>query len=65
MLDKIKALAKAKGVNIMDIEKECGIGQRSMYNWDTNVPAVDKVKAVADYFGVTIDELMRGDDTND
>lgn len=61
MLGKIKALAKERGVTIMQVEQACGIGQRSMYNWDENVPAVDKVKAVADYFGITIDELMRED----
>lgn len=59
MLQKIKALAKERGVTILQLEQECGIGQRSIYNWDTSVPAVDKVKAVADFFGITIDELMK------
>lgn len=59
MLQKIKALAKERGVTIQQLEQECGIGQRSIYNWDTSVPAVDKVKAVADFFGITIDELMK------
>lgn len=61
MLEKIKALAKARGVSLMDVEEACRIGKRSIYNWDTSVPAVDKVKAVADYFGITIDELMKED----
>lgn len=59
MLEKIKSLAKANGITIMDVERECGIGQRSIYNWDEHMPSADKVKRVADYFGVTIDELMK------
>lgn len=58
MLNKIKQLAKERGLTIVQVEQNCGIGQRSIYNWDANVPAVDKVKRVADFFGVTIDELM-------
>lgn len=59
MVGKIKALAKARGLTIMQVEQECGIGQKSIYNWDTNVPAVDKVQRVASFFGVTIDDLMK------
>lgn len=64
MLDKIKSLAKSKGKTLMDIERECCIGQRSMYNWDEHMPSADKVKRVADYLGTTMDELMRGDDSD-
>lgn len=64
MIDKIKSLAKERGMTIMQVEKECSIGQRSIYNWDINIPSVDKVKRVADFFGVTIEEIIRGDDTN-
>ncbi len=58
MVSKIKALAKTRGLSIMQIEEQCGIGQKSIYNWDTNIPSVDKVKRVADFFGVSMDELM-------
>lgn len=58
MVDKIRALAKEKKVSIAEIEQNCGIGQKSIYNWDTSVPAVDKVKRVADFLGVTVEELI-------
>ena len=58
MVSKIKALAKTRGLSIMQIEEQCGIGQKSIYNWDTNIPSVDKVKRVADFFGVTVDDLL-------
>lgn len=65
MVGKIKALAKARGLTIIQVEQECGIGQKSIYNWDTNVPAVDKVQRVASFFGVTIDDLVGGNDDGD
>lgn len=60
MVGKIKSLAKERGLTVMQVEEQCGIGKRSIYNWDENVPAVDKVKRVADFFGVTVDELVKG-----
>lgn len=62
MVEKIKALAKAKGFTIMQIEEQCGIGKKSIYSWDTNKPAVDKVKRVADFFGVTVDDLIEDEE---
>ena len=58
MVEKIKSLAKSKGKTLMDIEKECKIGQRSIYKWDEHMPSVDKAKRIADYFGITVEELM-------
>lgn len=58
MLDKIKNLCQNKGVSIPELEKACGLGTRTIYRWDITKPAVDKVKAVADYFGCTIDDLV-------
>lgn len=59
MVDKIKALAKSRGLTIMQVEEQCGIGKKSIYSWNTNKPSIDKVKRVADFFGITIDELIK------
>ena len=59
MIEKIKSLAQERKITLKQLEEACGIGQKSIYNWDKSVPAVDKVKRVADYFGVTVDELVR------
>lgn len=58
MLEKIRALASEKGVSIAQVERECGLGQRSISKWDSSEPSVNKVKAVADYFEITVDELL-------
>lgn len=58
LVEKIKTLAKERGYTMRQIEADCNIGTRSIYNWDTSIPAVDKVKRVANYLGVTVDDLI-------
>lgn len=62
MLQKIIRLGKEQGLTVADIERECNIGTRSIYRWDENTPAVDKVKRVADYLGTTVDDLLKEDE---
>lgn len=58
LLERIKQLCKEERTSISNIEKSLGFGQKSIYRWDTASPSIDKVKAVAEYFGVTIDYLV-------
>ena len=57
MLEKIKMLCLAQGITITQLENLLG-WSRSIYKWDTNKPSIDKVKAVADYFDVSVDSLV-------
>ena len=57
MVQKIMQLCKEQGKTIVDVERECSIGARSIYRWDENKPSVDKVKRVAAYLNTTIDDL--------
>lgn len=59
MLKTIRNIAKQKGIPLAKIERACELGERSLYRWDTNYPSVDKVKKVADYLGVTVDDLLK------
>ena len=64
IFENVKKLCKEHDINIMNLEKACGLGNGTIAAWENGNPRVDRLKLVADYFGVTIDELMRGDDTN-
>lgn len=57
--DNIKALAKANKTPIYKIEQEVGLSRGSICKWNVNHPTVGNVKKVADYLGVTVDELIR------
>lgn len=58
-MDKLAALCKERGISFHKLEKECGIGNGIIARWKTSSPTVANLKAVADYFGVTVDELLR------
>ena len=58
MLNEIKALCKKNGTNIKTVEERLGFGQNTMFRWDSKKPSIDKVVAVADHFGVTLDEVV-------
>lgn len=59
ILENVLRLCKERGISIARLEKETGLGNATVRGWATSTPQVDKLKAVADYFGVTIDSLIR------
>lgn len=58
-------LCKEKGISIAKLERETGLGNATIRGWATSSPTIDKLKAVADYFGVTVDDLLADNDTTD
>jgi transcriptional regulator with XRE-family HTH domain len=56
----IKRLCKSKRIPIYELEDKLGLSRTSISRWDKNSPSVDKVKKVADFLGVTVDELLKG-----
>lgn len=57
LLTHIREICAARGTTIAKVEKAIGFN-KVIYNWDKYTPSIDKVVAVADYFGISIDELM-------
>lgn len=58
ILRRISKLCEEKEISISKLEKECGIGNGTIGRWGKSNPTSDKLKKVADYFGVTVDELL-------
>ena len=54
-------LCKKRGISIAKLEKEMGFGNATVRGWANSSPTVEKLKAVADYFGVTVDALLADD----
>ena len=61
LVDNIRKLCKERKISVTELEKAVGIGNGLVGKWSENSPRVDRLKAVADYFGVTIDELLKED----
>ena len=55
----IKSIADSQKVSIRKIEQDTGITLGSIYHWNDVKPRVDKVVKVANYLGVTVEELLK------
>ena len=54
----IKSIADSQKVSIRKIEQDTGITLGSIYHWNDVKPSVDKVAKVANYLGVTVEDLL-------
>lgn len=61
-LDIIKDLCKEKGISISKLEKTLNIGNGAIAKSTSNYMRSDRLKAIADYFGVTMEYLMTGEE---
>lgn len=62
MYNKIKMLTKEQGVSINKMDKDLELGSSTISKWRKSISSVDKLKKVADYLDVTIDELLRDEE---
>lgn len=46
--EKVKSACKEKNISVAELETSLGFARSSIYKWDTNIPSVEKVKAVAE-----------------
>ncbi len=61
--DRVNALCAERGISITKLASELGFSSSTPNNWRdmAGLPRAKTVKAVADYFGVSVDYL-KGDD---
>lgn len=58
LYNNVKALCDEKGIAVGKMERELGFSNGSICKWNENEPGIRKVQKVADYLGVTIEELL-------
>lgn len=61
--ERIKKLCSARGISIYELEKNLGFARGHLYKWKESSPTTEKIKLVADYFGVSIDYLVSDEKT--
>lgn len=57
-LERIKQLAKERGVSIAKLEKETGLANATIRKWENAKPQAESLAKVAKFFDVSIEELM-------
>ena len=62
MYEIFQKLLNEKGVKTSDVARATGISNLTFSDWKRGkcVPKIDKLQKIADYFGVTVEYLMTG-----
>ncbi len=58
LYENIKLIAEKKGITIRKIEADLGFARSSIAKYNANNPSVEKIKAIADYLDVKIDDII-------
>lgn len=59
LYDNVKKICEEKGLSIGKLEKDLQLSNGSICKWNENEPGIRKVQKVADYLGVSIEELLK------
>lgn len=59
IVENIKRLCNERKTKISELESAVGLGKNTVYKWSECSPSVSKLKLVADFFGCTVDELLK------
>lgn len=62
IVNRIRTLCEEKGITINKLEKEVEIGRGNIARWDKHKPNIVNVQKVADYFGVSTDYILTGNE---
>lgn len=67
MYDIFEQLLQKHNITAYKVAKEAGVTQTALSNWKTgkSTPTTKTLQKIADYFGVSIDYLMTGEDKED
>lgn len=56
--ENIRVIARKHGMSLTQLEEAAGLGNGTIGKWDIYSPRVDRLMAVAEVLGVSIDELL-------
>lgn len=65
LLDNVKTLCKEKGIAQRKMEMEIGISNGASSKWEKSSPSIEVLQKLSNYFGVSINYLMTGQDEPD
>lgn len=60
--ERIESLRKSMKISQGDLEKKLGFSNGSISKWKKSMPTPDRLKKLADYFCVSVDYLMNGEE---
>lgn len=64
MKERIKSLCKDYGISMNKLEETLGFGKGYISKLRNSTPNATKIKKIADYFNVSVDYLMTGNESD-
>lgn len=58
LFEKIRSLCELEGISFAKLEKKLNLANGSVCKWKKTVPGIDKAIKLADYFNISLDELI-------
>ena len=65
LLDRVKQLCISKNISQSKLETEIGISRGASYKWKSSSPSMEILKKLADYFNVSVEYLITGEEKED
>ena len=59
LYDNVKRICDKNGISVGKLEKALELSNGSICKWNESEPGIRKVQKVADYLGVSIEELLK------
>lgn len=57
--ETVRGLCKQKGITVQRLEKEVGLSNGTISKWNKAKPTVDSLNKVANYFGITVVDILK------
>ena len=57
-LGKLREICNERNISIARLERDVGLSHGTVSKWTVSNPRVDILKRVADYLGLTVDDLL-------
>lgn len=61
--NNLKRLCESHGITLTFLAQQTGVDIHTIYNWDESFPNVAKLMKIADYFNITLDDILIEDRT--
>lgn len=64
MIENIRTLCKSNNISPAKLEEELGFSQGLISRWKDKTPSIDKIIDIADYFHISLDEVVGRNENN-
>jgi len=58
LYERIQEICNSKGITVKKLERDLEFSNSTIRKWKTSSPSIENLKKVADYFCITVDELI-------